>query len=181
MKKIFTVANIITFIRIALIPVFLIFYLNTSLYTDGFPLVAVLTFLLAFFSDVLDGLIARSTNTVTTLGKVLDPLADKLLRLSTLCAFAIKGVLPKYIFIILLVIDVLNILFAGILCIKKIIIPSNTFGKITTIYMSIALFSCFFHTIIAPYDLILVSIGVGLVILTVVQYMLRYIKLYKSL
>lgn len=181
MKKTFGLANIITLFRIALIPVFMVFYLNTNLYIDNFPLVAMLVFLLAVFSDVLDGLIARNMHTVTMLGKVLDPLADKLLRLSVLCAFWIMEVLPLPMFIILLSIDLLSIIFAGILYIKKIVIPANTFGKITTIYMSIALFSCFFHSIIAPYDMIAVSIGLGLVILTVVQYLLRYIKIYNSL
>ena len=96
MKKNLNAANLITIFRIILIPIFMMFYLNTSFYYENFPLYAMLIYLLAFLSDVVDGMIARNKNQITTLGKILDPLADKLLRLSVLCAFMIKGVLPFY-------------------------------------------------------------------------------------
>lgn len=180
MRKTLNVANLITIFRIILIPVFMVLYLNENFYYSGFPLFAILIYLLAFFSDVLDGFIARSTNTVTKIGKVLDPLADKLLRLCVLCAFMIKGVIPLYLFIILLVLDFATITFASILYFQKIVIPANIVGKLTTIFMSLALFSCFFHNAIKPVDFILVIIALVLVLITIIQYTVKFFMLYKS-
>jgi len=180
MKKNLNAANLITIFRILLIPIFLIFYLNTNFYYENFPLYAILIFLLAFFSDVIDGMIARGKNQITTLGKVLDPLADKLLRLSVLCAFMIKEVLPVYLFIILLVLDFISITFACILYFKKIVIPANIVGKLTTIFMSLALFSCFFHNFIKPVDFILIIVALVLVLITIIQYFIKFYKLFQS-
>ena len=181
MKNNLNIANLITIFRIILIPIFIVLYLNESFYFNNFPLWAVLVFLLAFFSDVLDGIIARTTNRITTLGKVLDPLADKLLRLSVLCVFMIKGVLPIYLFIILAVLDVATITCGIILFKHKIVIPSNYVGKATTIFMSISLFSCFFHNSIAPLDFILIIIALVLVLITIIQYTIKFIKAYKKI
>lgn len=180
MKKNLNLPNLITIFRIFLIPIFMVLYLNKSFYYNGFPLWAVLVFLLAFFSDVLDGLIARNSNQITTLGKVLDPLADKLLRICVLCAFMVNGVLPLYLFIILVVLDILAIITGAILYHHKIIIPANFVGKATTIFMSLALFSCFFHNSIAPTDLILVIIALIFVLITLIQYTVKFVRLYKK-
>lgn len=180
MKKNLNAANIITIFRILLIPIFMVFYLDKSFYYYNFPLWAILIYLLAFFSDVLDGFIARNTNNITTLGKVLDPLADKLLRLCVLCAFMINRVLPLFLFIILLVLDFASIITGSILYFNKIVIPANIVGKLTTIFMSIALFSCFFHNIIAPVDLVFVIIAIVLVLITIIQYVIKFFKLYKD-
>lgn len=180
MRKNLNPANLITIFRIILIPIFMVLYLDKSFYHFNFPLWAILIYLLAFFSDVLDGFIARNTNNITTLGKVLDPLADKLLRICVLCAFMINGVLPLYLLIILLVLDFGSILTGSILYFNKVVIPANIVGKMTTIFMSLALFSCFFHNIIAPIDLILVIIAIVLVLVTIIQYVIKFFKLYKN-
>lgn len=179
-KKRYNIANLITIFRIILIPIFLVFYLNQNFYYEKFPLAAILVFLLAFFSDVIDGMIARSKNQITTLGKVLDPLADKLLRLSVICAFMINGVLPLYLFIILIVLDIFSIIAGTILYIKKIVIPANIIGKITTVFMSLSLFSCFFHNAIKPVDFILVVISLVLVFVSIIQYFIKFILLYNK-
>jgi len=181
MKKYLTAANIITIIRILLIPLFLVFYLNTSFYYEGFPLYAVLIYLLAFFSDVLDGFIARTTNTISNLGKILDPLADKLLRLSVIFAFYIADVLPLYIFLTLLTFDILSIVLALVMLNNKFFVKANIFGKITTIIMTLSLFSCFFHNIINPYDVYAVMISIVLVFITLIQYFIKYYKIYKKI
>lgn len=181
MKKNLTIPNLLSLLRILLVPFFLILYLNKNFYVEGFPLYAVLVFLLAFTLDVLDGLIARKTNTVTNLGKVLDPLADKILRLSVIFGFMLNGILPLYMFIILLVIDLFSIVIGAILYANKIVVKANIVGKITTIIMSLSLFSCFFNNIIKPYDLIAVMVSIILVFITLVQYFVKYYKIYKKI
>ncbi|MBO4392616.1 MAG: CDP-alcohol phosphatidyltransferase family protein, partial [Clostridia bacterium] len=68
-----TVPNIITIIRIILVPVFCILY-----FTPGLRWAAFTVLVVSGISDVLDGIIARKFNQVSRLGKVLDPVADKL-------------------------------------------------------------------------------------------------------
>lgn len=181
MRKNLTAANIITIFRILLVPIFLILYLNPVFYYEGFPLFAVLTYLLAFLSDVLDGFIARSTNTITNIGKILDPLADKLLRISVILAFYINGVLPLYVFLILLIFDILSIALAFIMLQNKYFVKANIFGKITTIFMSLSLFSCFFHNVINPYDYYAVLLSIVMVFVTLIQYFIKYYKIYKKI
>ncbi len=68
--------NSITFARIALVPVFLVFAFRDS---DADQLIALAVFVVASLSDSLDGYLARRSGTITTLGQFVDPLADKLL------------------------------------------------------------------------------------------------------
>src|SRR5215831_18550582 len=68
--------NRITLVRIFLVPILLVFLISPQ---GWYPLIAATIFLVAAFTDWLDGHLARSTNQVTRLGQLLDPIADKLL------------------------------------------------------------------------------------------------------
>jgi len=70
-------ANQLTILRIFLIPVFIIFIGYNK------PLYALLVFVIAGITDALDGFVARKLNQITTIGKVLDPIADKFGKLTT--------------------------------------------------------------------------------------------------
>ena len=80
LTNIWNLPNILTILRMALIPVFVILH---SMGPD-FEKLALLTFCIASFTDWLDGHIARKYNLVTNFGKFIDPVADKLLVLSTM-------------------------------------------------------------------------------------------------
>jgi cardiolipin synthase len=97
--------NILTLIRILLIPVFIIFVINKS------PGWAILTFAVAGVTDLMDGLIARLTHQRTELGAYLDPIADKLLLSSAYVALAIVGILPGWLTIVVITRDV--VIFLG--------------------------------------------------------------------
>lgn len=71
-NKVFTIPNILTLIRIILSPIFAVLYLHKSY------IYAAVILVLSGLTDVLDGIIARRFNLITTLGKILDPIADKL-------------------------------------------------------------------------------------------------------
>lgn len=71
-QKVLNIPNILTVIRILLAPAFAVLYLNK------FYITAAIILVLSGFTDVLDGVIARKFNLITTLGKILDPIADKL-------------------------------------------------------------------------------------------------------
>jgi cardiolipin synthase (CMP-forming) len=96
--------NYITLIRIVLIP----FFINLMIY--GYYRSALAVFVAACVTDALDGLIARVTNSMTELGAVLDPIADKLLILSAFVTLVLLGMLPVWLVIIVVSRDVILIL-----------------------------------------------------------------------
>lgn len=81
--QVWTIPNILSFFRLALIPVIV------GLYVGGLREWAVLTILISGFTDILDGFIARKFNMMSELGKALDPLADKLTQLAVLSCLII--------------------------------------------------------------------------------------------
>ena len=93
--------NFLTILRIIAIPIFLIFL------TDGRVGAALLTFVLAGITDSVDGAIARLTNTRTTLGAYMDPLADKMLILSAFVALALMDVVPRWLTVVVISRDVI--------------------------------------------------------------------------
>ena len=82
------VPNLLTLSRFALIPLFLVLYRNDH------PIAALCIVLLAGLTDILDGYIARRSGQVTTVGVMLDPLADKLMMLAVVMALLFGGKIP---------------------------------------------------------------------------------------
>ena len=93
--------NFLTILRIIAIPIFLI------LLTDGRVGAALVVFVLAGITDSLDGAIARLTNSRTMLGAYMDPLADKMLILSTFVVFASMDVVPRWLTVVVISRDVI--------------------------------------------------------------------------
>ena len=85
-----TTANKITLVRVALIPLFLF------LAYRGLRWPALIVFIIASLSDLLDGYIARHYHQVTNFGKFMDPLADKMLVLAAMCFFVDQGQMPGW-------------------------------------------------------------------------------------
>lgn len=105
------IANKITVSRVIMIPIFLIFFLvpmslgKVTLgqsVVDVSRLIAAIVFIVASFTDFLDGYLARKYNLVTNFGKFFDPLADKLLVMSALVAFVGINVVPSWMVIVIL-------------------------------------------------------------------------------
>ena len=91
-----TTANKITLVRVALIPIFLF------LAYRGLRWPALIVFIIASLSDLLDGYIARNYHQVTHFGKFMDPLADKMLVLAAMCFFVEKGQMPGWVMALVL-------------------------------------------------------------------------------
>ena len=126
--------NLLTIIRIVLVPVFLLLILSNSLY------IATLVFAVAGFTDLIDGIIARKTGSVTTFGKNLDPVADKLLLSGAFLALAFRGFIPLWLMIIVVARD--SIMVTTIIILKRIKYAVNTnpmiLGKLTTLFQVIS-------------------------------------------
>lgn len=177
MNKFWNVPNMLTILRLLLVPALLLCFF---LIPGEDHLVAMIIFIVASLTDVLDGLIARKTNQITPYGVVLDPLADKLLKISTLVAFCIVGIIPIWLVSILVFIDVGMIITGMCLYKKKITIPSNIFGKTGTFIMSIGLLMCFFDGSLHPWNLVVLYVGLILIVISLIVYiLLNYKRVFK--
>ena len=100
-NRIFTIPNAISFIRLCLVPVFLVLLLN------GFNIAATIVFAVAAATDFLDGQIARRTNSVTKLGQLLDPIVDRALMICGVVGLFLVGRIPLWIILLVLGRDLL--------------------------------------------------------------------------
>ena len=125
------VPNILTLVRILTIPAFLI------LLTSGRPVAALLVFVAGGITDALDGAIARLTDTKTELGAILDPLADKLLLLSSFCVLALMELVPNWLTILVICRDVFLLVgyfFLFVFTGEWIEVRPSVVGKVTTFF-----------------------------------------------
>lgn len=104
-NRVFTVPNVISTIRLCLVPIFLVLLLN------GFNLSATVLFAIAAGTDWVDGQIARRTHQVSRLGQLLDPAVDRILMISGVVGLFLVGRLPLWIILIVIARDLL--LLAG--------------------------------------------------------------------
>ena len=123
-EKLKHIPNILCIIRILLVFVFIYLALNDMLYA------ALIVFLVAGATDVVDGYLARRNNWISELGKILDPFADKLMQCTVLVVLCILGVIPVWFVIPYFLKEVVT-LFMGLLVIKKrkVVVVSKWYGK----------------------------------------------------
>jgi len=132
-KDIWNVPNVLTMIRLALVPIFAIVYL------DGYPHRALAIFCLASFTDCLDGLIARKYHLITSFGKLMDPLADKLMVLTAMVCMGITKVFPWDLIIIVGVKEVVLVIGSFFMLKHNIVVSANIVGKTATVTFILAL------------------------------------------
>ena len=132
-KENFNIPNMLSFIRIIIIVPFIIYFLNDRYLPAAFMLV------ISGLSDMFDGIIARKLNQITKLGKILDPVADKLTLTAVVICMGIKfpEIMPL---VIILILKDLSMLIAGSFLLKKEIEPpaAKWYGKLSTIFFYIS-------------------------------------------
>ena len=141
-------ANKLTIFRMILVPIMVIFaYLpiGGDVYEIAIPMIIMdVIFIIASITDKLDGYIARSRNQVTTFGKFLDPLADKILVLTAMVILVEKAKLPAWIPVIVLAREFIVSGFR-LVAVEKggIVIAASVWGKLKTVTQMIALIFAF--------------------------------------
>ncbi|CAM9124840.1 CDP-diacylglycerol--glycerol-3-phosphate 3-phosphatidyltransferase [Mycoplasma todarodis] len=100
-------------------------------------------FAIAMITDFIDGYIARKTNTVTTFGKLFDPLADKFMTTSALIALAVLNIVPVWVVIIFVLRDVLVDGSRNIAAKNNLDVAANMWGKMKTVFQSLAIIMLF--------------------------------------
>lgn len=168
-------ANKLTIIRIFLVPVFMIFlYLDIS-YSNY---IAAAIFIVAALTDTLDGYIARSRNQITSFGKFMDPLADKLLVSAALISLVEMNKLPAWIVVIIIAREFAITGLRVIAASEGITIAASWWGKVKTITQIVAIISLLlnnfpFSKIGLPFDKITVILAVLFTIISGVDYIYK--------
>ena len=128
------IPNYLTIIRLILVPIIfaLILYEHYTM--------AIIVYIIANLTDVLDGFIARKFNLISDFGKLMDPLADKITQVGTILALILKGIIPFWILIIISLKEITMIVVASVLFKKKIVtVHSKWYGKAATVLLFIAI------------------------------------------
>jgi CDP-diacylglycerol--glycerol-3-phosphate 3-phosphatidyltransferase len=131
------IANIITVVRILLAPLFIWLLLTDAGHDGWVRWVAAALFVVAILTDSVDGFLARGRNLVTDAGKILDPIADKVLVGGALVALSILGEVWWWVTIVILVREV-GITVYRFVVIRNRVIPADVLGKIKTWVQSVA-------------------------------------------
>nr|WP_218870353.1 CDP-diacylglycerol--glycerol-3-phosphate 3-phosphatidyltransferase [Herbiconiux flava] len=130
--------NAITIVRILLAPVFFVMLLTDNGADGGLRWAAAVLFILAIATDGIDGHIARSRNLVTDLGKLLDPIADKVLTGAALVGLSILAELSWWVTIVILVREI-GITVWRFVQLSDRVIPASRGGKLKTLAQSVAI------------------------------------------
>ena len=169
--NVWTIPNVLTMIRLALVPVFVVLFLN------GHKMASLAVFVAASLTDMLDGYLARKLNQITDFGKLFDPLADKLMVLSAMVCQGIAGVFPWSAIIIVACKELLMVLGGLFMLSRNVVVYSNYAGKAAQVCFIISLVLAFFHDELAAWgvqlDLSFLWATVALAIVAMVIYVVR--------
>ena len=165
--------NRITLIRIFLVPILLVFLISPRGWS---PIIAAAIFLVAAFTDWLDGHLARSTNQITRLGQLLDPIADKLLVTAVLVSLVGRQQVPAWIVVIILCRELAVTGLRAMAADRHVIIAAEAYGK----YKMLFLIAGAFLLVLNVPELYwpgMVALGVGLVLSVVsgIDYLRKYL------
>lgn len=179
--------NKLTVLRVILIPVFLcVLLLPLGIDENVKRYIATAIFLVSAFTDFLDGYIARKYNLVTTFGKFMDPLADKLLVCSAMIALiGIEHqivVLPSVVVIIIIAREFIITGFRTIAVEKNVVIAAGFWGKLKTVSqmaMITALLLNFENSVCVVITSALIWISLALAVISAADYIIRNISVLK--
>lgn len=164
--------NKLTLLRIILIPVFVVLLLLKYYYFSA------AIFIIASITDFLDGYIARKQNLVTNFGKLMDPLADKLLVTSALICLVELGDIPAWMVIIILSREFTISILRAVAASEGKVIAASKWGKFKTIFQMIAIISILirnypFEGLHIPFSNIVLWIAVILTLISGIDYIIK--------
>lgn len=180
-KDLLTIPNILTYFRFILVPVFIILYIKF----DTFPqtLWAIACVAASAITDIADGKIARKTNQITDIGKIMDPVADKLMEFAMMFCIAIRYPRVIILFIAFALKEIISLCFSGYLFKHgKNIGGAMWCGKLCTVILYAVLLSFLvFPNIPVLIELIMIIVSLAAMVLAFVVYIHAYVLLLKEL
>src|SRR3989338_7991598 len=150
-RKFVNVPNVITSVRIVLVPVFvvLLVFVDTTAAHEGLnrdlSLAAALFFAFMMLSDMVDGFIARRYHLTSTFGKFIDPLADKLMYITSMIMMIPLGRIPAWIVAVFFMREVTVTALRGIAVDEGIVIDASKWGKYKSAVVSSATIGLLLH------------------------------------
>ena len=182
-SNVWTIPNVLTILRIILIPVFVV------LFFKGQKIAALCVFCAASLTDMLDGYLARKLNQITDFGKLFDPLADKLMVLTAMICQTFWGPLPLIAVLIVAAKELMMVLGGVFMLSRGVVVYSNYYGKAAQVGFIASLILSFFHDRfvegnvmlwgMTP-DILLLWITVALAIIAMVVYATGAVKQIKN-
>ena len=132
------IANYLTVLRLALVPVFLVLLLGRDGDDQAWRVGAALVFALASYTDRIDGQLARSRGLVTSFGKLMDPIADKALTGAALIGLSLLDELPWWVTVVVMVREV-GVTLLRLFVIRHGVMPASRGGKLKTLLQVLAI------------------------------------------
>ena len=172
--SVWNIANALTMLRIALVPVFAWFLLHDGGQLTSYRLLAAAVFVVATATDRMDGDIARARGLVTDFGKVSDPIADKTLMGMALIGLSILDLLPWWVTVVVLIRE-LGVTALRFVVIRHGVIPASRGGKLKTALQAVAILlyilplGASWHAL----AVVMMTLAVIVTMLTGIDYVLR--------
>lgn len=176
-----TLPNFLTLIRLLLVPVLAVLLLADDGVDPVLRWAATAVFVLAALTDLADGEIARRSGTVTTVGKIADPVADKALTGVALIGLSLLGDLPWWVTVVILVREI-AVTVLRFVVIRHGVIPASRGGKAKTVaqVVAIALYLAPLGDWVDPFRVIAMGIALVLTVVTGIDYAVRAWRLSRG-
>ena len=186
-RRNWNVPNVLTMIRLFMVPVYIVLFAIGEKYS------ALTVFLLASFTDLLDGRIARKYNLITDFGKLMDPLADKVMVVTAMCSMAIgnktiSAVIPWAAVVILFIKELIMVIGSAVMLRYQIVVYSTMVGKVAQCMFIASLVAVYFHDWfvelcagwLMPLDLIMMWASIVLALCALVIYVTRGVRVARE-
>ncbi|MFI7451210.1 CDP-diacylglycerol--glycerol-3-phosphate 3-phosphatidyltransferase [Nonomuraea sp. NPDC049714] len=169
------IANVLTVLRLALVPFFVFCLLVPG---TGWRLAALAVFAVASFTDHLDGELARRYGLITDFGKIADPIADKALTGAALVCLSVLDELPWWVTIVILGREI-GITLLRLVLIRRAVIPASYGGKVKTVLQIAAIVLYILPGVPDPLRWVTMGAAVIVTVVTGGDYVVRAFKLRK--
>ncbi len=173
--------NQLTIFRVILIPAFIVLLMS------GHNYYATAVFCIASFTDFLDGYIARKNNLVTNFGKIMDPLADKLLVMAAFVCMVELSMVASWTVIVILAREFTITALRTVAASEGIVIAAGNSGKLKTVFQMVSIILLLLEREIVPYWLgisyvadFVYGIAVALTIVSGVEYIIKNKAVFKA-
>jgi CDP-diacylglycerol--glycerol-3-phosphate 3-phosphatidyltransferase len=175
------IANALTVLRLVLVPIFLGLLLAREGEHAGFRLAATGVFLLAAYTDRIDGQIARNRGLITSFGKLMDPIADKALTGAALIGLSLLGELPWWVTVVVLVREI-GVTLLRFFVIRHGVMPSGRGGKLKTLLQGVAitLYLLPLTGVLATVSVGVMAVAVALTVVTGVEIVVKALVLRQT-
>ena len=176
-KDIFTIPNILTYIRILLVPAFVLVYTNSRSLSGHIWAIAIVA--ISALTDIVDGIIARKYNMITDLGKIIDPIADKAMQFAMIFCVVVRYRLIWILFAIYAVKELVSLAFSSYLFKHgKHIEGANWAGKLCTVVLYAVMLALIAIPKIPDRIVkIMIAVSGAFMVLAFIVYMSAYIRL----